>query len=89
MPDVKGSPLSGLWYSFNYGLGHFVFMSTEHNFTVGSPQARAILPSCCRSLMRESDLMRARARTHTTHNTPLSTILNACSGTGLWRTWRR
>lgn len=40
MPDVKGSPLSGLWYSFNYGLGHFVFMSSEHNFTIGSPQVR-------------------------------------------------
>jgi hypothetical protein len=26
------------WYSFNYGNIHFVMMSTEHNFTVGSLQ---------------------------------------------------
>ena len=26
------------YYSFDYGLVHFVVFSTEHNFTVGSPQ---------------------------------------------------
>jgi len=27
-----------LWWSFDYGPIHFVFISTEHNFTVGSEQ---------------------------------------------------
>ena len=24
------------WYSFDYGSVHFVFMSSEHNFTIGA-----------------------------------------------------
>ncbi|EDO31661.1 predicted protein, partial [Nematostella vectensis] len=35
MPD-NGNAL--WWYSFDYGSVHFVMMSTEHNFTRGSPQ---------------------------------------------------
>jgi hypothetical protein len=27
-----------LWYSYNYGSVHFIFISTEHNFTEGSTQ---------------------------------------------------
>lgn len=35
MPDGGNSVW---WYSFDYGMVHFVMMSTEHNFTVGSRQ---------------------------------------------------
>jgi hypothetical protein len=37
MPQMQGAQ-EDLWYSFNYGPIHFTIMSTEHNFTVGSPQ---------------------------------------------------
>ena len=37
MPDSGNSVW---WYSFDYGMVHFVMMSTEHNFTVGSRQYR-------------------------------------------------
>lgn len=42
---MPATPLSSLnlWFSFNYGPIHFVVMSTEHNFTVGSAQYRFIL----------------------------------------------
>ena len=30
--------LDEAWYGFDYGSVHFVLMSTEHNFTQGSPQ---------------------------------------------------
>jgi hypothetical protein len=32
-----------LWYSFNHGNIHFVFMSSEHDFTVGSPQYKFLV----------------------------------------------
>ena len=35
MPDSGNSIW---WYSFDYGMVHFVMMSTEHNFTAGSKQ---------------------------------------------------
>ena len=35
MPD-NGNKI--WWYSFKYGTAHFVFMSTEHNFTTGTKQ---------------------------------------------------
>ena len=35
MPDNGNQPW---WYSFEYGLAHFTVLSTEHNFTRGSPQ---------------------------------------------------
>eukprot|EP01102_Stenamoeba_stenopodia_P018701 TRINITY_DN690_c0_g1_i1.p1 TRINITY_DN690_c0_g1~~TRINITY_DN690_c0_g1_i1.p1 ORF type:complete len:567 (+),score=113.94 TRINITY_DN690_c0_g1_i1:106-1806(+) len=38
-PDPQGSyGQRNLWYSFDFGPIHFVFMSTEHNFTTGSDQ---------------------------------------------------
>jgi len=33
------SPTKNLWFSYNYGSVHLVFISTEHNFTAGSPQS--------------------------------------------------
>ena len=35
MPENGNQPW---WYSFEYGLVHFTVLSTEHNFTRGSPQ---------------------------------------------------
>ena len=35
MPENGNQPW---WYSFEYGLVHFTVLSTEHNFTQGSPQ---------------------------------------------------
>lgn len=35
MPENGHQPW---WYSFEYGLVHFTILSTEHNFTQGSPQ---------------------------------------------------
>lgn len=35
---MPGATADAPWYSFSMGLAHFVFMSTEHNFTLGSPQ---------------------------------------------------
>ena len=33
-PAIPNEP----WYSYEIGLIHFLAMSTEHNFTIGSPQ---------------------------------------------------
>ena len=37
MPDIRNGN-QPWWYSFEYGLVHFTIFSTEHNFTLGSPQ---------------------------------------------------
>jgi len=36
MPDASG--VKNLWWSINYGLVHFIFISTEHNWMSGSEQ---------------------------------------------------
>lgn len=43
MPSASGVPMPpsrhrNMWYSFDFGPVHFVFMSSEHDFLVGSPQ---------------------------------------------------
>ncbi len=39
MPDSRnGNGNQPWWYSFEYGLVHFTLLSSEHNFTSGSPQ---------------------------------------------------
>lgn len=43
MPSPNGAPLPvgrtrNMWYSFDYGPVHFTFMSSEHDFLIGSPQ---------------------------------------------------
>lgn len=39
MPDsTEQNRMSPYWYSYDYGLAHFIIMSTEHNFTFGSEQ---------------------------------------------------
>jgi len=40
MPD---NGLSLFWYSFDYGSAHIVHMSTEHDFTMGSPQIKWLI----------------------------------------------
>jgi hypothetical protein len=47
MPSPGAKPLPvgrhrNMWYSFDFGPVHFVFMSSEHAFTVGSPQYQFI-----------------------------------------------
>ncbi len=39
MPRTPGSD-TNLWFSFDYGFVHIVHMSTEHDYTPGSPQYR-------------------------------------------------
>ena len=36
--NMPGNGNSLYWYSFDYGSVHFTVMSSEHNFTAGSPQ---------------------------------------------------
>lgn len=38
-PDEGHNNTKNLWYSFDYGPIHFLAMSGEHNFTVGSFQS--------------------------------------------------
>ncbi|EGG23403.1 hypothetical protein DFA_05535 [Cavenderia fasciculata] len=38
MQGAEGTPQRNLWYSYNYGTVHFVIMSAEHDFLVGSDQ---------------------------------------------------
>jgi hypothetical protein len=47
MPSPDSTPLPvgrtrNMWYSFNYGPVHFTFMSSEHDFLIGSPQYKWI-----------------------------------------------
>jgi len=44
MPGPVG--VNNLWYSVDYGSIHFVFFSTEHDFTAGSPCV--LFYGCCR-----------------------------------------
>jgi hypothetical protein len=52
MPNsTENNKMSPFWYSYDLGLAHFVVISTEHNFTTGSPQY----------LWLQSDLQKANA----------------------------
>lgn len=32
------------WYSFDYGFVHFTFMSTEHDYSIGTRSTTTLLP---------------------------------------------